>query len=76
MWTDGDRPFGGKHKIKVFSCVAPTSLIYEAGGRPTCQFSFADAGWSEAISEATIAARSRRSRRIEPCGVRPRQPRA
>ncbi len=44
LWTNSDRPFGGNYKIKVFSCVAPTNLIYQLGGRPTCQFSFADAG--------------------------------
>lgn len=44
LWTEDNRPHGGKYKIKVFSCVAPSSLIYPAGGRPTCQTSYADAG--------------------------------
>ena len=44
LWTYGDRPMAGKYKIKVFSCIAPTSLVYQLGGRPTCQISFADAG--------------------------------
>ncbi len=44
LWSDDSRPLRGRYKIKVFSCVAPSTLIYPAGGRPTCQVSYADAG--------------------------------
>jgi hypothetical protein len=44
LWTRDNRPFEGKYKIKVFSCVAPTSLVYPTGGRPSCQINSADAG--------------------------------
>ena len=44
LWTSETRPVKGKYNIKVFSCVAPTSLVYPVGGRPTCQLTSADAG--------------------------------
>jgi hypothetical protein len=44
LWSTGNAPVAGKYEVKVFSCVAPTTLVYPAGGRPTCQISFADAG--------------------------------
>jgi hypothetical protein len=44
LWTESNRPNGGMYKIKVYSCVAPTTLIYSPGSRPTCQISYADAG--------------------------------
>ena len=45
LWADGNRPVAGRYKIKVFACVAPTSLVYTQGSRPTCQIGFfADAG--------------------------------
>jgi hypothetical protein len=44
LWSSGNAPVPGKYEVKVFACVAPTSLVYPAGGRPTCQISYADAG--------------------------------
>jgi hypothetical protein len=44
LWSRGNAPVPGRYAVKVFGCVAPTSLVYPAGGRPTCQISYADAG--------------------------------
>ena len=44
LWREGNRPLGGRYTITVFSCFAPTNLVYPPGGRPTCQISYADAG--------------------------------
>ena len=44
LWSDSNRPYNGRYSIKVFSCVAPATLIYPTGGKPTCQVSYADAG--------------------------------
>jgi hypothetical protein len=44
LWTRGRRPVAGPYEIKIFSCLAPASLGRSLGGRPVCQFTFADAG--------------------------------
>jgi hypothetical protein len=44
LWSRGSAPVAGRYQVKVFSCVAPTSLVYPTGGRPTCQLDTADAG--------------------------------
>ena len=45
LWADGNRPIVGHYNIKVFSCIAPSSLVYPKGGRPLCQIGMlADAG--------------------------------
>jgi len=44
LWSTGNAPVSGKYAVKVFGCVAPTSLVISAGARPTCQINYADAG--------------------------------
>jgi hypothetical protein len=44
LWSRGDAPVSGRYQVKVFSCMAPTSLVYQRGGRPTCQMDFASQG--------------------------------
>ena len=43
LWTNGNRPTASEYIVKVFSCVAPMSLVYQSGTL-TCQISFADGG--------------------------------
>ncbi len=44
IWAAGHAPVTGEYRIKIYSCSAPTILVYPRGGRPTCQLNSADAG--------------------------------
>ena len=44
LWSRGGGPVSGRYQIKVYSCMAPTSLMYQAGTRPSCQVDYASEG--------------------------------
>jgi hypothetical protein len=44
LWSREDAPVSDRFQVKVFSCMTPTSLVYQRGGRPTCQMDFASQG--------------------------------
>jgi len=44
LWTRDRGPVSGRYQVKVFSCMAPTDLVYTLGGQATCQISYASEG--------------------------------
>ncbi len=44
LWSKDEAPIPGRYQVRVFSCMAPTSLVFPRGGSPTCQVDFASEG--------------------------------
>jgi len=44
IWSSGNAPVEGRYEINVLSCMAPTSLHYVAGSKPTCQIDVGSQG--------------------------------